>query len=88
VLLAAYVALNLIMSPVTFEMYGIDKRRADKGRWRISEATLHTMELCGGWIGAGLAQRYFRHKIKKMAYLLVYGLMVVINMAFVVAAIW
>ena len=42
-----------------------DKRRAQKGEWRISEAGLFTLVLLGGGIG-GIAGMYvFRHKTKK-----------------------
>ena len=58
----------LLMSAVAFVMYWADKRRAVRGDWRIPEWTLHTIELLGGWPGAWLAQRMFRHKWNKMQY--------------------
>ncbi len=45
-----------------------DKRRAEAGEWRIPESTLHLTEVLGGWPGAFLAQRFFRHKISKGSY--------------------
>lgn len=46
-----------------------DKRSAEAGEQRrIPEATLHLMELLGGWPGALLAQRKFRHKTSKISY--------------------
>ena len=36
-------------SVVAFVAYGLDKRAAVRGRWRIPEATLHAMELFGGF---------------------------------------
>ena len=50
-------------------MYGIDKRRAKKGEWRIPEAQIHSMELLGGTIGAYIGQRFFHHKSKKKSFL-------------------
>ena len=45
-----------------------DKRRAQKGEWRISEAGLFTLVLLGGGIG-GIAGMYiFRHKTKKLKF--------------------
>jgi uncharacterized membrane protein YsdA (DUF1294 family) len=64
VLLGAPVAL----STFTFLAYRSDKRRAEAGEWRISESTLHLAGLIGGWPGAFLAQRKFRHKISKTSY--------------------
>lgn len=60
-----------VSSVVTFSAYGIDKRAATKRRRRIPERTLHTMELLGGWPGALLGQRVFRHKTHKTSYRLV-----------------
>jgi len=56
--------------------YWIDKRRAEAGQWRISEGSLHLLELLGGWPGAFLAQRLFRHKIEKVSYQIVFWLIV------------
>ena len=45
-----------------------DKRRAQKGEWRISEAGLFTLVLLGGGFG-GIAGMYvFRHKTKKLKF--------------------
>jgi uncharacterized membrane protein YsdA (DUF1294 family) len=69
-------AVYLCMSLVTFALYAADKRRARRGEWRISEATLHLAELLGGWPGALLAQQVLRHKRRKGAYLFVFWLIV------------
>ena len=46
-----YVLLVLIVSPVCFALYGIDKRRVGRQRPRISERTLHVAAFVGGWPG-------------------------------------
>jgi uncharacterized membrane protein YsdA (DUF1294 family) len=69
------------MSSICFVAYGWDKRRAELERSRISEARLHLFELLGGWPGAFVAQRYFRHKNRKVAYQVRYWLMVAVNLA-------
>lgn len=66
------VSIYLLMSGVAFAMYWLDKRRAGRGEWRISEAMLHVVELLGGWPGAFAAQRVFRHKWRKGAYMTVF----------------
>ena len=38
----------LLANVVTFIAYGIDKYKAKKGKWRISEATLLVMAFVGG----------------------------------------
>ncbi|MEO6036418.1 MAG: DUF1294 domain-containing protein [Verrucomicrobiota bacterium] len=38
----------LLLSSITFWVYAVDKRRAEQGAWRVSEAQLHLLELLGG----------------------------------------
>ena len=66
------IAYYVLMSALAFALYGVDKRRAARGVWRISEATLHTIELLGGWPGSLLGQRMFRHKWRKTSYVVVF----------------
>lgn len=60
-----------VISVLTFLMYGLDKRRAVKGAWRIRESTLHLLELLGGFPGALLGQGVFRHKMQKWSFRIV-----------------
>jgi len=55
-------AYLLLVNVVTFFTYGIDKYKAKKGKWRISEATLLLMAFLGGSIGAWLGMKAFHHK--------------------------
>lgn len=52
----------MLVNVVTFIIYGIDKYKAIKGKWRIPEATLLLMAVFGGSIGAWLGMRIFHHK--------------------------
>lgn len=70
-LLKFYLVLALVMSVITFIAFGIDKRRAVSGKQRISENSLHVMSLLGGWPGALLGQKLFRHKTVKLSFRLV-----------------
>lgn len=54
-----------VMSIITFIIYGIDKRKAINGQWRIPEKTLLLLALFGGSPGAMLAMQVFHHKTKK-----------------------
>ena len=47
---------------VTFFIYGIDKWKDRRGKWRIPEATLIWLAIAGGSIGALLGMYLFRHK--------------------------
>ena len=53
-----------VINIAAFIMYGIDKKRAAAGRWRISEATLLGIALIGGSVGALVGMRCFRHKTR------------------------
>lgn len=53
-----------LLSLIGFLLMGIDKWKAKKGRWRISEKTLFLAALLGGSAGACLGMYAFRHKTK------------------------
>lgn len=55
---------------LTFLIFGIDKYKAKQGKWRISEATLLTLAVIGGSIGALLGIKVWHHKTlhKKFKY--------------------
>lgn len=58
-ILAVYL---LAANVVAFVAFGIDKRKARKGRWRTPERTLMTMAAVGGALGAWLGMKAFHHK--------------------------
>ena len=60
----------LAMNVVTFLIYGIDKWKAKRSKWRISEATLLGVAVIGGSIGAWLGMKIWHHKTlhKKFKY--------------------
>ena len=53
-----------ILSVITFFMYGVDKSKAQRGKWRISEKALLISSFIGGAVGGFLAMQLFRHKTK------------------------
>lgn len=62
--LKAVIIYLAAINVITFIMFGADKARAVKGRWRISEAALILAALLGGSIGALAGMRIFHHKTK------------------------
>ena len=60
----------LAINAVAFIMYGIDKYKAKKAKWRISEATLLLLAVVGGSIGAWMGMKVLHHKTmhKKFKY--------------------
>ena len=81
--IAVYLLVVLVMSFATFFAYGSDKGRAATGSRRIPERTLHLMAFLGGWPGAFLGQRQFRHKTQKMSFRIVFWMTVVLHVGIV-----
>ena len=52
----------VIINVVTFFIYGIDKWKAKKSRWRIREAALLGLAVLGGSIGAWVGMKVWHHK--------------------------
>jgi uncharacterized membrane protein YsdA (DUF1294 family) len=77
-LLLYFTNLNLLYSyllsinMITFLIYGYDKHQAKRAGMRIPEIVLHSIALMGGSAGALLGQLTFRHKIKKMKFIIVF----------------
>lgn len=81
VLLVWLTVINLL----TFLVYGADKRRARKGKWRVPEKTLFLLPLLGGSIGALLGMRVFHHKTKHWYF--VWGIPAIL-LAQIALAVW
>lgn len=60
----------LAINIAAFALYGIDKYKARKAKWRISEAKLLTTAVLGGSIGTWLGMKIWHHKTmhKKFKY--------------------
>ena len=52
----------LAVNVLTFIVYGFDKRKARRKRWRIPETTLLGLAVIGGSVGAWIAMHIFHHK--------------------------
>jgi uncharacterized membrane protein YsdA (DUF1294 family) len=72
-------------TPVAFVAYGLDKRAATRGDWRIPELVLHGLALIGGVIGAWAGRFVFRHKTRKPVFLVV---LVAASVLWAAIAIW
>jgi uncharacterized membrane protein YsdA (DUF1294 family)/cold shock CspA family protein len=58
----------LMLGVASIVTYWFDKRAAETGRWRVSERSLHTIDLIGGIAGGLLAQQLLRHKTSKPSF--------------------
>ena len=64
-LLYAYL---VIMNAIGFLFMLADKKKAQRGRWRIPERTLMAIAILGGSIGCLLGMNLFRHKTKHLKF--------------------
>ena len=77
VILVLLAAVNL----VAFVLYGVDKVKAKKGAWRISEATLLLVSFLGGSMGALLGMELFRHKTRHVKFRVLVPLFLILHIA-------
>ena len=64
---------NIIIYLLVINIFGflamwIDKRKAEKGKWRIQEKTLFMITVLGGGIGTISGMYTFRHKTQKIGF--------------------
>lgn len=82
-----YVIIFLVaITLFTFIVYGIDKRKAKKGRWRIPESTLLLLAVIGGSIGAYLGMKVWHHKTRHKKFK--YGIPAIIVLQVCVLGLW
>ena len=74
----------IVMSFITFIIFGVDKKRARRHEWRISEKVLFALAIIGGSIGAIIGMIAFHHKTKKWYFRI--GMPVIL--AVQIAAVW
>lgn len=67
------------LSFICVALFVRDKRAAQARSRRVPEATLHMVELLGGWPGAWLAMWFLRHKSAKHRYRLITNLIALVH---------
>jgi uncharacterized membrane protein YsdA (DUF1294 family) len=83
VILYIFLALNV----VTFSVYGWDKWKAIKRKWRISEATLLLLAAVGGSLGAWCGMWVWHHKTKHRKFYWGVPAIIVVQLL-IIAAVW
>lgn len=79
----AWIAASYVgISALSFLAYGYDKTKALRGMWRTAEATLHALDLFGGWPGGLAGQQHFRHKTRKWTFQVVLWITVIVHIAY------
>ena len=68
----------LTINIITFIIYGIDKYKSIKNKYRISENTLIILPILGGPIGAIFGMITFHHKTKKIKFIILIPMILLI----------
>lgn len=84
-LLIVYVAA---VNAVAFVVYGVDKYKAQKAKWRIRESTLLLLAVIGGSAGAWLGMKIWRHKTRHAKFRYGVPAILLIQLAGVLCFLW
>lgn len=84
-LLIVYVAA---VNAVAFVVYGVDKYKAQKAKWRIRESTLLLLAAIGGSAGAWLGMKIWRHKTRHAKFRYGVPAILMIQLAGVLCFLW
>ena len=68
-----------VMNLVSFALMGIDKLRARRGAWRISEKALFLTTACFGGLGGVLGMRVFHHKTQHWYFKVFFPVLLVVQ---------
>lgn len=75
----------LIINIIAFFAMFIDKKKAEKNRWRIKESTLLILALIGGSIGAIIGMYTFHHKTQKPRFFVGIPIIIALQILIVIA---
>ena len=81
-----FLVFYAIMTLITFVLYGADKAKAKKGKWRIPEKTLLLFAAFFGGLGAFLGMKIFRHKTKHTSFKVLVPVFMIIQFILIAAA--
>ena len=81
--------MNIILYLLGINLFGIlimyiDKRKAQKGTWRIPEKTLLIVAMLGGAIGTMVGMYWFRHKTKKLRFTLGFPIILISEIVIII----
>lgn len=73
---------------VAFVVYGVDKYKAQKAKWRIRESTLLLLAAIGGSAGAWLGMKIWHHKTRHAKFRYGVPAILLIQLAVVFYCLW
>ena len=77
-----------VMSLIGFASMGIDKKKAQEGKWRTKEATLFAIAILFGGVGSTLGMWIFRHKTKHWYFAVSFPIFAIIDIAALAAGLY
>jgi uncharacterized membrane protein YsdA (DUF1294 family) len=69
----------ILINIAAFVVMCVDKRRANRHRWRIPEYILFALALLGGSVGCVVGMCILRHKIRKRPFVIGFPVIMVIQ---------
>ena len=87
-ILVIIIVCIIIFNLAAFILYGIDKKRARSGQWRISEKMLFLIAIPGSALGALLGMYVFHHKTKHWYFRYGIPAILILQLAVAVFLIW
>jgi uncharacterized membrane protein YsdA (DUF1294 family) len=72
----------IIINLASFLVFGLDKKKAQVGHWRISERALLVLGFLGGSIGILIGMVVFKHKLSKEKFYIGIPLIYILNKLF------
>ena len=73
-----------VVNTITFIVYGIDKLKAKKRKWRIPESTLLLLAIIGGSVGAWCGVKVWLHKTLHKKFIYGIPLIVIIQISIII----
>lgn len=73
-----------VVNTITFTVYGIDKLKAKKRKWRIPESTLLLLAIIGGSVGAWCGVKVWHHKTLHKKFIYGIPLIVIIQISIII----
>ena len=75
----------IIINLIAFLAMFIDKKKAQKDKWRIKESTLLILALIGGSIGAISGMYIFHHKTQKPRFYIGFPIIIILQILVIIA---
>lgn len=83
-----FIIYLIMINIIAFLAMWIDKRKAEKGKWRTKESTLLILALMGGSIGALIGMYVWHHKTQKARFFVGIPMMLIMHILIAVCFIF